>query len=141
MRKINVPPTVDFWAQAHFKQLTHDTGNTLVTSLRAADFERTIHNVILPLLLDIGTPAAITQAKAYGEMCKTLHDVALRGDPEEVAEFPPDAGRQLILDRLDSIDDAVKHRLCSRATILKLARALRKFVNDFRKGRMERRTA
>jgi hypothetical protein len=107
MAKKTVPAMPDFWAQAHFKALTnpkHDGYGSYVTSVRARDFERVIINVINPLLRTIGTPQALEQESQFSVMAKMLHDVSLCGDPHEHAEFPPDGGKQLIADRLDTIE-------------------------------------
>lgn len=140
MTKINVPPVVDFWAQAHFKQLTNgDNGNPLATSIRARDFQRVITNVIQPLLRDIGTPEALAQQQAYERMQQHLHDVARRNDPNELAEFPPDGGKQLIADRLDGIEAQLR-RLNAKLNYVEIDADGENIFIDFR-TKAERRAA
>lgn len=111
MTKKNCPAIPDFWAQAHFKHLTQpprDEQAKHLTSVRSRDFERLIIQVIQPLLADIGTQNAVAQWHLYAQMADKLHDVAMKWDRHEFAEFPQDGGKQLILDRLDTLESLMR---------------------------------
>jgi len=134
-----IPAQPDFWAQAHFKALTsqtHDSEQMLMTSIRARDFQRVINNIIRPLCRDLGAHLLDAQ---YMHMADKLADVARKGDPNELADFPKDDGKQLILDRLDGIEANLR-RLNSKLRYVEIAADGENIFIDFR-SREERRAA
>lgn len=144
MSKKTIPAEPDFWAQAHFNEIQrrsltpHD--DQLMTSVRARDFWRVIHNVIKPLLNDLdeaGVKGAWEQLGVYTKMCDVLHDIHTKGDPQEHAEYPPDGGKQLVADRLDTIE-AILRKVAASVTSIEISTPHQNICVDFR-PREERR--